>query len=66
MDLLTIIVILRPSYGLTKTRSKDRIIGTLLGGAIAVGLVYLIQNPYVYGVLGVACLIIAFSMVQKN
>ncbi|HCO82348.1 MAG TPA: hypothetical protein DIT95_02290, partial [Arenibacter sp.] len=30
--LLTIIVIMRPSYGLTKSRTKDRIIGTLIGG----------------------------------
>ncbi|GGG43973.1 membrane protein [Bizionia arctica] len=64
--LLTIIVIMRPSYGLTKTRSKDRIIGTLIGGAIASGMVLLIQNPYIYGGLGVVSLIIAFSMVQRN
>lgn len=64
--LLTIIVIMRPSYGLTKTRSKDRIIGTLIGGAIATGLVFVIQNPYLYGVLGIGSLVIAFSMLQKN
>ncbi|TXD84398.1 hypothetical protein ESY86_04825 [Subsaximicrobium wynnwilliamsii] len=64
--LLTIIVIMRPSYGLTKTRSKDRILGTLIGGAIATGLVFVVQNPYVYGVLGISSLVIAFSMLQKN
>ncbi|MCK0188405.1 FUSC family membrane protein [Arenibacter sp. F20364] len=64
--LLTIIVIMRPSYGLTKSRTKDRIIGTLLGGAIATGFVFLIQDPYVFGVLGVVSLVIAFSMVQRN
>ncbi len=64
--LLTIIVIMRPGYGLTKTRSKDRIIGTLIGGFLALGLVFLIQNPYVYGVLGLVSLVIALSMVQKN
>ncbi len=64
--MLTIIVIMRPSYGLTKTRTKDRIIGTLIGGAIASGLVFLIEDPYVYGGLGVASLVVAFSMVQKN
>ena len=57
---------MRPSYGLTKTRSKDRIIGTLIGGAFATGIVFLIQNPYAYGVFGVVSLVIAFSMVQKN
>ncbi|WP_251795786.1 FUSC family protein [Arenibacter sp. A80] len=64
--LLTIIVIMRPSYGLTKSRTKDRIIGTLLGGAIATGFVFIIQNPYVFGALGMVSLVIAFSMVQKN
>lgn len=64
--LLTIIVILRPSYGLTKTRSKDRIIGTLIGGAIATGVVFLVQNPYFFGVLGISTMVIALSMVQKN
>lgn len=64
--LLTIIVIMRPSYGLTKTRSKDRIIGTLIGGALATGFVLLIQNAYVYGALGIVSLVIAFAMVQKN
>ena len=64
--LLTIIVIMRPSYGLTKTRAKDRIIGTLLGGTIASGVVFMVHNPYVYGAMGVVSLVIAFSMVQKN
>ena len=63
---LTIIVIMRPSYGLTKTRSKDRIIGTLIGAALAGGLVFIITNPYIFGTLGVLSLVVAFSMVQKN
>jgi len=33
--LLTIIVILRPAYGLTKTRMRHRTIGTAIGGTIA-------------------------------
>ncbi|PWK18308.1 FUSC family protein [Xanthomarina spongicola] len=64
--ILTVIVIMRPSYGLTKTRSKDRIVGTLIGAVVASGMVFLINHPYVYGALGVLSLVIAFSMVQKN
>lgn len=64
--LLTVVVIMRPSYGLTKSRTKDRILGTLLGGALAYGIVFLVQNPYVYAILGVLSLVIAISMVQKN
>ncbi len=64
--LLTIIVIMRPNYGLTKTRSKQRTAGTLIGAAIAVGIVLITQNVVIYGVLSVVSLIVAFSMVQKN
>lgn len=64
--LLTLIVIMRPTYGLTKTRSKERTIGTLLGGAIAVAIVLITQNTTVYAILAIVCLVIAFSMVQRN
>mgnify|MGYP003630720100 CR=1 FL=1 len=64
--LLTIIVIMRPNYGLTKTRSKDRIIGTLIGGAIATVIVYFVHDVYVYGILALSTLVIALSMLQKN
>lgn len=64
--LLTLIVIMRPSYGLTKSRSKERIIGTLIGGAIAIAVVFITQNTYVYAILGLGSLVIALSMIQKN
>jgi uncharacterized membrane protein YccC len=64
--LLTIIVIMRPSYGLTKERSKDRIIGTLIGAAVAFGIVLITQNVVVYAVLAVVSLVLAFSLIQQN
>ncbi|MFT7071238.1 FUSC family membrane protein [Patiriisocius sp. Uisw_017] len=64
--LLTIIVIMRPSYGLTKERSKDRIIGTLIGAAVAFGIVLFTQNVVVYAVLAVVSLVLAFSLIQQN
>ena len=64
--LLTIIVIMRPSYGLTKERSKDRIIGTIIGAFIAVGIVFITQNLVVYSVLAFISLILAFSLIQQN
>ncbi len=64
--LLTLIVIMRPTFGLTKTRSKERTIGTLIGGGLAVGIVLLTQNTTVYGILAIVSLVIAFSMVQRN
>lgn len=64
--LLTIIVIMRPSYGLTKERSKDRIIGTLIGAVIAVGIVLLTQSVVVYAILAIVSLIFAFALLQQN
>lgn len=64
--LLTIIVIMRPNYGLTKTRTKQRIIGTLIGGFVAGGIVFLTQNVTVYSILAIVSLVLAFSMIQKN
>ncbi len=64
--LLTIIVIMRPSYGLTKNRSKQRTVGTLIGAAIAIGIVLLTQDPVLYSVFAIISLITAFAMVQKN
>ena len=64
--LLTIILIMRPNYGLTKARSKDRTIGTIIGGVIAMVIVFLIQDMYVYGILALISFVIALSMLQKN
>jgi uncharacterized membrane protein YccC len=64
--LLTIIVIIRPNYGLTKERSKDRIIGTFIGAAIATAIVLLTQNTIVYGVLSIISLTLSFALLQQN
>jgi len=64
--LLTIVVIMRPNYGLTKVRTRKRIIGTLIGGAIAIGIVFITQNTIVYAVLGILSLTLAFSLIQRN
>lgn len=64
--LLTIIVIMRPNYGLTKERSKDRIIGTLIGAVIAIGIVLITQNPIVYSVLAILSLTMAIALLQQN
>ncbi|WP_238388472.1 FUSC family protein [Christiangramia aestuarii] len=64
--LLTIVVIMRPNYGLTKQRTRKRIIGTLIGGGIAVGIVFITQNTMVYAILGILSLTLAFSLIQRN
>lgn len=64
--LLTLVVIMRPSYGLTKQRMKHRIIGTFIGSVLALVIVYLVQDTFVYGVLAAASLVLALALVQLN
>jgi uncharacterized membrane protein YccC len=56
---------MRPSYGLTKERSKDRIIGTFIGAAVAFGIVLVTHNTILYGV-SLLFFLFAFSMLQQN
>ncbi|SFW65824.1 FUSC family protein [Cellulophaga fucicola] len=63
---LTIIVIMRPNYGLTKERSKNRIIGTIIGAVIATIIVLITKNTIVYMVLAVVSLTFAFSLIQQS
>lgn len=64
--LLTIVVILRPNYGLTKERSKKRVIGTLIGAVFAISVVLLTQNIIVYAVLSIMSFTLAFALIQQN
>lgn len=64
--ILTIVVIMRPGYALTRDRFKQRLYGTLIGGAVAVSLVFLVRNQVIYGILAVISLVLAHSMIQRN
>lgn len=64
--LLTIIVIMRPGYGLTKKRSYERIIGTVAGGLIAFGVISLVNNPVVVSVFVILSMLLGFAFTQIN
>lgn len=64
--LLTIVVIMRPGYGLTKQRSFERIFGTIIGGIIAFGVLYFVHNNYILGTLSVLAMILGFTYSQIN
>lgn len=64
--LLTIVVIMRPGYGLTKKRSFERIFGTVIGGIIAFGVLYFVSNNYILGTLSVIAMILGFTYSQIN
>ena len=64
--LLTIIVIMRPTYGLTKERSFQRIIGTIVGGFVAFGVLYFVKDNYIISILSIICMLLGFTFTQIN
>lgn len=64
--LLTIIVIVRPGYGLTKERSFHRITGTIIGGLIAFGILFLVKDNIIISILAIICMLLGFSFTQIN
>lgn len=66
VTIMIVIVIMRPSCGLTKNRVKERTIGAVIGGVIAAAIVFSLHNPYLYGAIGVVSMVIALSMMQKT
>lgn len=64
--LLTIIVIMRPGYGLTKERSWHRIFGTILGGLIAFAVLSVVHNAVFIGALAIVSIILGFTFTTTN
>lgn len=64
--LLTITVIMRPGYGLTKQRSFHRIFGTITGGLIAFGILLFVKDNIIISILSILCMLMGFSFTQTN
>ncbi|WP_291909235.1 FUSC family membrane protein [Chitinophaga sp. CB10] len=62
--LLTIIVILKPGFGLTRSRSIQRVIGTVLGALFAAGLLYLTSNGTIIFFAMLLCILGAYSFMS--
>jgi uncharacterized membrane protein YccC len=57
---------MRPGYGLTKQRSFQRIIGTVIGGIIGFALLSLLDNYIIIGILAVFAMLMGYSFTQIN
>jgi uncharacterized membrane protein YccC len=64
--LMTIIIIMRPGYGLTKQRSIQRATGTVIGGIIAFSILFLAPNHFALSLLAISCMLLGFSFTQTN
>ncbi|MGW8123181.1 FUSC family membrane protein [Roseivirga echinicomitans] len=59
--LLTVLVILRPDFSLTKQRNYERIIGTLAGGLAGALILFLVQDEFVKLIFITCFMILTFS-----
>ena len=64
--LLTIIVILKPAYSLTKKRNYERLIGTILGAAIGLLILYFIKDNDALFVIMLVLMIGTYSLIRTN
>lgn len=64
--LLTIIVILKPGFSLSKQRNYQRLIGTIGGGAIGILILIFVPNATAQFVLLVVLMIGAYSFLRLN
>ncbi len=62
--LLTIVVILKPGFGLTKSRSYQRITGTVVGALFAIAVLLLVKNPTVIFSIMLFCILGAYSFMS--
>ncbi len=64
--LLTVIVILKPAYSLTKQRNKERLIGTVVGVTIASSLLYVVKNETLITIILAISMTLAYSFLRKK
>ena len=62
--LLTIIVILKPGYSLSKQRNYQRLVGTIAGGVIGIGILLLVPDKQVQFILLVILMIGTYSFLR--
>ncbi|HEY0898707.1 MAG TPA: FUSC family membrane protein [Sphingobacteriaceae bacterium] len=64
--LLTILVILKPGFSMTKQRNWERLVGTLVGGIAGAAIVYYIKDETLLFVLLLVFMVIAYSFQRLN
>jgi len=64
--LLTIVIILKPAFSLTRQRNYERILGTVIGGAVGVLFLRYVQNETAEFVFLVVCMLGAYTMTRIN
>ncbi len=64
--LLTIAVILKPAYSISRTRNKQRLLGTITGVIAGFIFLYFVKNATLTFLLMLCAMIIAYSLLKLN
>jgi uncharacterized membrane protein (TIGR01666 family) len=64
--ILTIVVIMKQGFGLTNQRTYHRIFGTLVGGVIAFGILYIVHDSYIISTIAIVAMLLGFSFNPTN
>lgn len=64
--LLTITLIIKPSYSITRQRNRSRLLGTLIGAAAGFLILFFIQEKTLLFLIMLAAMLISYSMLKLN
>ena len=64
--LLTIVTILKPAYSISRTRNKQRLLGTITGVIIGFTFLYFVKNSTLAFLLMLCTMIVAYSLLKLN
>ncbi len=64
--LLTIAVIIKPAYSITRKRNIQRVLGTLTGAVFGFGILYLVHNNTALFIIMTGAMVIAYSFLRVN
>ncbi|RQR35351.1 FUSC family membrane protein [Burkholderia sp. Bp9142] len=63
---MTTIIILKPGYSLTKQRNAQRIVGTLIGCAASIALIYTVKEPHLLIAIMFGSMVMSYSLLLFN
>ena len=64
--LLTIAIILKPAYSISKTRNKQRLLGTVTGVIAGFAFLYFVKNNTLEFLIMICAMVIAYSLLKLN
>ena len=64
--LMTIAIILKPGYSISRTRNKQRLLGTITGVITGFAFLYFIKNNTLEFLIMICAMIIAYSLLKLN